>query len=167
MHPKFALDAGLQAVNRVFEAVWRDAPINASDLPEERFVLLGASAQHIGFYLTGTFDQNFQSGVANAVANLREDIIGFLAAHPVRDHQMGDPEGRVRSDRRAQALRGKRLRPQFARDVGHDAHAIAFAVDEAGPVSHAGKSFNRAFYVPVCRLTALTDGTNQSASVAL
>ncbi len=64
-------------------------------------------------------------------------------------------------------MQGERFRPQFAGNVGHNADAIAFAIDEAGTVSHTGEGFDRAFDVAVCGLTALTDGANQGAGIAL
>ena len=79
---------------------------------------------------------------------------------------MGDPEIGAGRQRRAQALQSQRFRPQLARNIGHNADAVAFAIDEAGAMSHTGQGFNRAFDVAVRGFAAFANGANQGAGIA-
>ncbi|MCG3162876.1 MAG: hypothetical protein JMDDDDMK_04237 [Acidobacteria bacterium] len=57
--------------------------------------------------------------------------------------------------------------PNFARDVGLDARAVAFACDLARAVAHLGQGFERAFDVAVRRLAVAFDARDDRARVAL
>ena len=106
----------LQAVDRVFQALRRDAPVRPGDLPEKRLVFLGVAPQHVGFDLSGTLDQNVQPGFADALADLRERCVRSSPRIRFGIIRWATQKFGAGRQRRAQPLQRQRLRPQFARE---------------------------------------------------
>ena len=104
----------------------------AADLPEQGFLLARLRPQRGAVDRAVALGQHAQPDPAHQLAGA--PLHG--GAGPARDQHVGDGERRIERQVRRVAAGAHLLGPQVARDVEHEAAAVALAVDAPGAVEH-------------------------------
>ncbi len=84
-------------------------------------------------------------------------VLNLLAVLRTLDKDVGDGEGVVEGERGVVAARADLLGPDLAREVEHQAAAVALAIDVAGAVKHLLQGRDRQLDRPVARGRVLAD----------
>ena len=137
MHFELALQLHLQLEERAVKRFRWDLAIDTGDLPEDGFVRFGVWTKDLRINAARAVEQDMQANLADLAADLIDDVLG---ARPVMrgNHHMGDPEVSVGRQGRTQAGFRQPFRPELTRDIGHDADAVALAINIARAVAHTG-----------------------------
>ena len=134
-------------------------------LPEERLISPPQRPQRLAPDLRVLFEHDLHSARLEYLdrAPLDVIVIGALGGgqQKVRDCEVG-----VVDSRADQPSRFQMLQPDFARDVGLNARAVAFAGDLARPVPHLGQRFDRPLDIAVRRPAVAFDAGDDRAGVA-
>ena len=136
----------------------------AGDLPEDGLLLTRGRAERGRVDLAAALGEDPEAALGEQLAGVVLDLLDVLGA---LDEEVGDGEGVVEGERRIVAADPDLLGPDLAREVEHQAAAVALAVDVAGPVEHLLQRRDRQLDRLVARRRVLAHGRVDRAGIAL